>query len=689
MADDNKVTLKIDSEFNDKGVKAAEKSLGEVTKETKKAQDAIEQNSEATSNFSLKAVAAWGAVAVGIKKVIDFAKDSVDAFLKNARSVNMLSAAYKAVGYNSDEAMRQAKAFASEMQNLTGIADEAFLDALRLLANYKVVGAQAQEAVRAAYSLSIAQGMSFETALMQIAKAAAGSTAALSRYGIVIGNNVKEGEKFDAVLAQINDKFGASAQAAMGDITAQVGALKESWGDFKEQIGQYLIPAFQELIKWGQKAVDVLNNVFSKEKTIDQIAYEKNLWRIAEINKEIAKQRDRLNSGWYNHDLAKRRIDELEKERALLQSAQKEISQQIDKQTTIAKQQDEQAKSQEKQINNARVLSLKADDRAKKEAEVTAKLKEQLETFKQNAQQSSNERRVRFTAEVAGADLSGLASIDVKLEQERELQQKLNEIKEQALQDNLAKAQEAADKETEIGQTRIAKALEQLDEFNVEKTILDDEYTANRETLNARIAQSSEALYNLEKLLNTQKVQDFSKGLNAMSQLQNSKNKELVAVGKAAGIAQATIDTAQGAIAAYQAMAHIPYVGPALGVAAAAALTAYGAERIAEIGGVKMAEGGLVKAVTGGVPAVVGEGGSDEAVLPLDNARAMQRIGGAIAEQGGSVGGVQVNINVAASGGVEAILEQLTEASRNGVVQALEFANLNYKVGAEQQGYSV
>mgnify|MGYP002517581556 CR=1 FL=1 len=37
----------------------------------------------------------------------------------------------------------------------------------------------------------------------------------------------------------------------------------------------------------------------------------------------------------------------------------------------------------------------------------------------------------------------------------------------------------------------------------------------------------------------------------------------------------------------------------------------------------------------------------------------------------------------------KAILEQLTDASRNGVVEALEFANLNYKVGAQQQGYSV
>ena len=68
----------------------------------------------------------------------------------------------------------------------------------------------------------------------------------------------------------------------------------------------------------------------------------------------------------------------------------------------------------------------------------------------------------------------------------------------------------------------------------------------------------------------------------------------------------------------------------------------------------------------------------------------MRRIGGAIAEQsGGAMGGVVVNINVQATGGVEAILEQLTDAARTGTVQALEFANINYKTGQEQQGYSV
>lgn len=164
----------------------------------------------------------------------------------------------------------------------------------------------------------------------------------------------------------------------------------------------------------------------------------------------------------------------------------------------------------------------------------------------------------------------------------------------------------------------------------------------------------------------------------------------MAAVGKTAAIAQATIDTYKSAVSAYSAMAGIPVVGPALAVAAAAAAIAAGLNNVAQISNVQLAEGGLVKAVTGGVPAVIGEGGSDEAVLPLDDSQAMRRIGGAIAEEsGGAMGGVVVNINVAASGGVEAILEQLTDASRNGVVQALEFANLNYKVGAQQQGLSV
>lgn len=110
--------------------------------------------------------------------------------------------------------------------------------------------------------------------------------------------------------------------------------------------------------------------------------------------------------------------------------------------------------------------------------------------------------------------------------------------------------------------------------------------------------------------------------------LSNSSNKTLSAIGKTAAVANATIDTYKAINAAYSAMAGIAVVGPALGAAVAAAAIAAGLQNVSQIASVQLADGGLVKAVTGGVPALIGEGGSDEAVLPLDNNRAMRRIGG-------------------------------------------------------------
>ncbi|UAG58576.1 putative tape measure protein [Pseudomonas phage Kaya] len=68
-----------------------------------------------------------------------------------------------------------------------------------------------------------------------------------------------------------------------------------------------------------------------------------------------------------------------------------------------------------------------------------------------------------------------------------------------------------------------------------------------------------------------------------MAQLQKSENSKMAAVGKAAAIAQAMINTYQSATSAYAAMASIPYVGPALGAAAAAAAIAAGLANVQQI----------------------------------------------------------------------------------------------------------
>lgn len=68
-----------------------------------------------------------------------------------------------------------------------------------------------------------------------------------------------------------------------------------------------------------------------------------------------------------------------------------------------------------------------------------------------------------------------------------------------------------------------------------------------------------------------------------LATLQNSSNKKAAAVGKAAAIVQATINTYTAATGAYASLASIPYVGPFLGAAAAAAAIAAGFINIQQI----------------------------------------------------------------------------------------------------------
>lgn len=81
----------------------------------------------------------------------------------------------------------------------------------------------------------------------------------------------------------------------------------------------------------------------------------------------------------------------------------------------------------------------------------------------------------------------------------------------------------------------------------------------------------------------TQQLSSTNQFLGALSALQKSNNSKQAAVGRAAAIAQATINTYTAATGAYSAMASIPYVGPFLGAAAAAAAVISGLSQVAQI----------------------------------------------------------------------------------------------------------
>lgn len=117
--------------------------------------------------------------------------------------------------------------------------------------------------------------------------------------------------------------------------------------------------------------------------------------------------------------------------------------------------------------------------------------------------------------------------------------------------------------------------------------------------------QRNEVIRGLEVTRINQGLDMASSYFANFESLANSSNKSLVKIGKAAlvaqkaiAITQTIIKTQEGAISAYSAMAGIPYVGPALGAAAAAAVIAAGAANVATIASTPTNVGGFA---TGGI----------------------------------------------------------------------------------------
>lgn len=174
--------------------------------------------------------------------------------------------------------------------------------------------------------------------------------------------------------------------------------------------------------------------------------------------------------------------------------------------------------------------------------------------------------------------------------------------------------------------------------FQEEETLLQESYDRRREIIlqATQITEEQRAAL-LEKIetehqkkvaqhnaeINKQYLDAASQFFGNLSAMGSAFGKRGFKIAQAAAIAETTINTYASATAAYKSLANIPYVGPALGVAAAAAAVVAGMANVAQIrsqtyqepGGASFAAGGIVpgSAFTGDqVPARLNSG---EAVL--------------------------------------------------------------------------
>lgn len=217
--------------------------------------DKIGDRAKATNQNVRGVDSALRAVGEAAKAVAAFSifrsiiRETVEAQASQAQLV----AALKSTRGASAEVAESLSAHAQALSRVTAFGDEAVIGAQSLLLTFTRVGGETfPRATQAILDMSVAMGQDLKSSALQIGKAlnepVEGLTA-LSRAGVqftseqevMIKKMVEAGNVAGAqaiILRELETQFGNSAAAARDTLGGALAALKNSWGDLIEKMGE-------------------------------------------------------------------------------------------------------------------------------------------------------------------------------------------------------------------------------------------------------------------------------------------------------------------------------------------------------------------------------------------------------------------------------------------------------------------
>lgn len=596
MAD---LTIKINGDL-----KNYQEALGE-------AQDKTEALSSQLESLSITAGIAFAAFTAEIY-------ESVKAFAEGQAATNSLSQALQDQGIYSDQLVDKYKKQGEELQKLTGIDNDAITKAQALLqaslGNIEI----SDDLTKAILDLSAAKHMDLQSTTELIGKGIEGHTMALKKLGIEVDDNVDKQTRIAQIIDSVTLKFGGQAEAA----TQGLGALQllhRTFDDVQKALGERFAPAIEFVIKnltsffqtVGENkmlldliaslviagtavagvglAIGTLGLAYTKFQAITEaltVATEamglsmKALAGAAGIGL-LAIALTELYIHWQTWWPAMQDIFDVftQNVSALAHGLGKIIMGAIHLNSGEIKEGYDEAKSvitesygEIKEIvsgGEEEVTQIKKTQNEKRAAH--AKAAQELE-------KTIDEMKLSQSIDLTNAILANDAAF-----QSLSSKQQAAFLKQNA--DNLTKSLQT---EKTIRNTF---ALQEVQEdIKRRNQFLMDE------------VQFGTAYANINRAMHSSVFQGTTNAFSSLSALQQSKNAELKAIGKAAAIGQITIATAKSAMEIYanfQTAIPFPPVSIPLGIAGAAAAIAFGAEQIANV--TAAAQGGMI---TGGIPNV-------------------------------------------------------------------------------------
>lgn len=597
------------------GLRAKIEGAGEAAKESSQGFAALD---EATKQLTGALATLGTAAAIG-----DFFKSAVQESIKEAESLRTLRSAIESTGASFGQMSESVERFGQSQQAITRFSDDETYSALAQLTRVTRDVGQAMTATALAQNIAAGTNKSLGESVQLVNDLISGQERAVKSARKELGSFVGDATTNQQALDNLKRSFMGAAEAEESFSKSQAQA-SHNIDDVKQKIGDALLPVLSALtttlgylIKGYEELGVAIGASMAASVTIT----------IGAVKTMMAAQKLHFSEALSTAKETTTRLGVIAEESAADIAA---IEARWNKQRLEDSRENGELRAHE---------SVAAQDQAaQKKLEIETKL---AEDTKRAVLDEFDFKRAKLDEELQAARDAGVEKLQIKLNGQT---QSLDLDSVRSIQE----LQIAQDQATKLGEIEAKK-------------------TADKR------AQDK-----IQAALDEQRKKDIQSTLNFISTLQRAKSKELAAIGKAAAISETIINTAAAVMGAYRSLSWIPVVGPALGASAAALVATAGAAQVAMISGVQLREGGVGMGSPGGTAVTFAEDNRAEAVLPLENPRAMGMIAKAITErmpEGGGGGSTTINLSVMCEVPEwRSIIDRLAEEAQNGSPEIIRLA---------------
>jgi len=235
------INIPIISDFDNKGIKKAEKAFDEIGRAGSKVSTSLK------NAFIPVGIALGGLAVAGANFAMAAAEDQ--------KSAALLARQLKVTTRATDAQVKATEDFILQMSLANGVADDELRPSLSKLVRGTKDITKAQKLLALSLDVSRGSGKSLSQVTDSISKALGGNMGALARLSPEVKQMVKDHKSLDEILQALGKTYAGSAATAANTFQGRMDRLKVAVNETKESIGYALLPIFEKMVTFIQTRI--------------------------------------------------------------------------------------------------------------------------------------------------------------------------------------------------------------------------------------------------------------------------------------------------------------------------------------------------------------------------------------------------------------------------------------------------